>query len=125
MSRHNLFPDAHKDGQETRLARAWTLDYPLPVPARHRPLRCPCCGIGDLVLKDWKFHTRQRTGSKAPWRCDVRMKCMTCGHVPIFGVPVTEAYHSTATERGAFAHNRQWISWREGKRVLSEAGYFD
>lgn len=117
--RQMLFPDAHQDGQEGRAASAWCLDYPLPVPARHRPLRCPCCGIGDMVLKDWKFHERRRTGSRSPHRCDVRLKCMTCGHVPIFGLVVPAAYYTAAPTKGT------WISWRDGKQILTKAGYFE
>lgn len=122
MSRLDLFPDAHRDGQEARASSVWSLDYPLPVPARHRPLRCPCCGIGDMVLKDWRFHKQTSGGSKHPWRCDVRLKCCTCGHVPIFGLVIPRSYFE-AGNKGS--HRSGWIGWREGKERLAEAGYFE
>lgn len=118
MSRADLFPDAHRDGQDARIAAAWCLDYPLPVPARHRPLRCPVCGLGQMVLKDWRFHKVTQGGSKSPWRCDVRLKCLSCSYVPIFGITIPQALHDSAPKAG-------WIGWREGKAILAQAGYFD
>lgn len=122
MDRGCLFPDAWAEGRDDRVRVAWCLDYPLPMPAK--PLVCPVEG-GRLAVKDWKFHKRENVGSAAPWRCDVRMKCMRCGYVPQFGVAVPRAMYETAHGRFGLRASRTWLHWREGKRVLADAGYFE
>lgn len=107
-----MFPDQAPPGRDERIARFWSLDRPLPVPVTMPD--CPVCG-GLLVFKDWRFHARKNTGSTAPWRCDVRLKCIDCSHVPQFGVAVPEPYY-----RAGCTHSEQWIGWREGKRILGE-----
>lgn len=119
MSKAALFPDAHAEGIDHRVAEHWDLDWPLPVPRRGSPY-CPVCK-GRLVLKDWRFHKR-RTGGANPFRCDVRLKCISCSYVPIFGVPVPRPVYEAATD-GQMRPG--WIGWREGKQKLAEAGYFD
>lgn len=125
MNEH-MFPDAHADGVEERVEDHWDLGYPLPMPKFHRA--CPRCVAADrrmaverLVVKDWKFHQRN-TKSKHPYRVDVRLKCVDCSIVYIFGVRVPEAYW-----RKGYAVHRSggWINWREGKRLLAEAGFFE
>lgn len=91
----------------------WDTSGLLPVPRRR--LGCPFCG-GDLAVKDWKFHQRSNVGSKSPWRCDVRLKCMTCGHVPMFGVLVSEDMF----KKGVGRFGRSWIHWRTGQEALRE-----
>lgn len=119
--RAKIFPDAHRDGQDARIAQMWDLSWPLPVP--HVMPSCPGCVFppGRMVVKDWKFH-RQRTGSKAPWRCDVRLKCIDCSLVTIYGIAIPEAMWQTAQD--TFAKTNQWINWRQGKQILTEAGFF-
>lgn len=119
MNEH-LFPDAHTDGLVDRIEGHWDLDWPLPVP-RFDP-GCGYCGYA-MVLKDWKFHLRS-TGSKSPWRCDVRLKCLGCGCVPIYGVAVPGAYYEAAALLLGQRRMGSWINWREGKQVLSDAGFF-
>lgn len=110
--REALFPDAHASGVEERVAKVWDLSYPLPVP-RIQPV-CLCGGV--LVLKDWKFHERGKTGSAHPWRCDVRLKCVGCSVVTIYGVVIP---------KGMKRPQDGWISWREGREILSRAGFFE
>lgn len=126
MDREALFPDAWTDGKDERIAEHWDLSYPLPVP-RVVPL-CPMCGPftrggGRLVLKDWKFHKRTRTGSKFPWRCDVRLKCVDCSYVPIYGIAIPQQMWEHAYAH--YCQVNQWISWRKGKQVLIDAGYLE
>lgn len=120
MSRRELFPDAHRAGLDDRVAEAWDLDWPLPVP-RFDPVCANC--HERLVLKGWKFHVRN-TGSKSPYRCDVRLKCIGCSVVPIYGVPVSKAMYDAAAARNRRATS-SWIEWRTGKAWLAEAGFFD
>jgi hypothetical protein len=108
---YHLFPDAHAEGVAERVARAWDLSWPLPIP---KDQRCHCGGL--LVCKDWKFH-RRTTGTAHPWRCDVKLKCIDCSVVPIYGVVVPK--EMTPIRRG------EWISWREGKEILADAGFFE
>lgn len=125
MSREALFPDAHRQGMATRIAQAWDLSWPLPIP--RFAMRCPRCCFPEapLVIKDWKFHVRKDTGSKAPWRVDVRLKCMDCSIVLIFGVALDETTYEAARRAIPASLFRGWIHWREGKRVLAKAGFFD
>lgn len=120
MDRPSLFPDAHTEGLDDRVARSWDLSWVLPLPRFSAP--CAFCG-DEYVLKGWKFHLRQ-TGTKRPWRCDVRLKCLGCGHVPIFGVPLTEKQYEVGTAANRNSRSG-WIEWRQGQRILREAGYFD
>jgi hypothetical protein len=69
-----------------------------------------------MVLKDWKFH-RRTTSTAHPWRCDVKLKCIDCSVVPIYGVVVPK--EMTPIRRG------EWISWREGREILADAGFFE
>lgn len=116
--RERLFPDGWAEGRDDRVAIAWDLSRILPVPKIE--MACPVCTY-PMALKDWKFHERTRSGSKAPHRCDVRLKCMGCGYVPIFGVPVSQPYF----DRGSEEFGRGWITWRQGKAALAKAGFFD
>ena len=109
-----LFPDDLPPGAD-RARGVWDLDHLLPVPARR--LSCPVCA-GALAVKDWKFHNRKRVGSASPWRCDVRLKCMTCGYVPTFGVLVTQEMYQRATQTFTVG---QWIHWRAGRSAMEEA----
>lgn len=127
MSRAELFPDHHAADVAERVEAHWDLRYLLPMPTF--PRLC-VCAIGNpfptqtLVVKDWKFHDRNRTGTAHPWRCDVRLKCVACSLVLTYGVRVPADYHARALKqlpRGG----RDWISWREGRRLLAEAGYFE
>lgn len=120
MSRHELFPDAHRAGQDRRVEQAWDLRWPLPVP--RFDLICSTCHE-RLVLKGWKFHKRT-TGSKAPWRCDVRLKCIGCSVVPIYGVPISQEMFDAAVARNRRSTS-SWIEWRDGKAWLTEAGFFN
>lgn len=130
MSRADLFPDAHSEGRDDRVAACWDLDWPLPIP-RAPLLLCPCCSVGNpfptptLVLKDWKFHSRSDVGSKQPWRCDVRLKCVGCSAVLTYGVAVPRQTYDKA--RAAMPPGRlsSWLHWREGKQLLAEAGFFE
>lgn len=121
-SRESLFPGHWSEGRAERTEGMWDLSYPLPVP-RFRPT-CPICDSFPLMVKDWKFHTRVRTGSSSPWRCDVRMKCPGCSYVGAFGLAVGEDYYQPASAIHTPRLGRSY-SWREGRRLLSEAGYFD
>ncbi|HET9499498.1 MAG TPA: hypothetical protein VFO98_04495 [Marmoricola sp.] len=107
------FPDDHPGGPE-RVRTAWEVSGLLPTP--RRALGCPFCD-GVLAVKDWKFHRRTRVGSSSPWRCDVRMKCMTCGFVPTFGVLVTREVYQRATRQLGAGH---WIHWRAGREAMEE-----
>lgn len=120
-ARRTLFPDAWQVGLTPRAHDKWDLTFPLPVP-RFRPM-CQACGEFFLMIKDWKFHMRVRTGSDAPWRCDVRMKCPGCAFVVSFGVVVPGYYQQVSplyTPRLG-----RYVPWREGKQLLERAGYFD
>lgn len=121
-ARRSLFPDAWQTGRAARAVDKWDLTFPLPVP-RFRPV-CQACAEFPLMIKDWKFHMRDRTGSETPWRCDVRMKCPACAYVVSFGVVVTEDYYQQVSSLFTPRLGR-YVSWREGKRVLARAGYFD
>lgn len=120
--RDDLFPESWREGQQQRLDAMWDLSNPLPVP-RFQP-RCPVCACFPLMIKDWKFHTRVRTGSASPWRCDVRMKCPGCSYVAAFGIAVPEQYYQ-ATSAIHTPRLGRYVSWREGRRLLTEAGYLD
>lgn len=110
MDRHGLFPDAHAEGVADRVAAHWDLSWPLPVPARQPHCKCG----GQQVLKDWKFHNRAKTGSAHPWRCDVRLKCVDCSLVDIYGVVVPKEMKPPKDG---------WITWREGKQMLEAGGF--
>lgn len=114
MDRRELFPDAHAIGVEERVAKFWELGWPLPVP-KWQPSCAGCTGL--MVLKDWKFHNRARTGSTAPWRCDARLKCIECSVVTTHGVLVPKAM--TPIREG------EWITWREGRDILARARFFE
>lgn len=107
-----MFPDEFEEGVDERVTDHWDLDWPLPVP-RH-PRVCPHCG-SPMVLKDWKFHTRD-TGTTHPWRCDVRMKCIGCSFVPMYGVRIPQHMYDQAPRTG-------WINWRAGKKILAAGGF--
>lgn len=107
-----IFPDDYGPGDE-RTTTIWDLSGPLPIP-RHA-LSCWACG-GVLVVKDWKLHQRKNVGSTRPWRCDVRLKCMTCGLVPTFGVLVSEQMYRA----GVSAFGRGCIHWRVGRKAMEE-----
>lgn len=117
MDYASLFPDAYAEGAAERSATFWDTSWPLPVP-RWEP-SCVLCGE-RLILKDWRWHKRE-TGSRSPWRCDVRLKCVGCGWVPQCGVLVTEV-EWRAAERARLVG--RWVSWREGKGLLDDAGLF-
>jgi hypothetical protein len=111
--REQLFPDVHAADVSARVALFWDLDWPLPV-TREQQL-CAGCAFA-LILKDWKFH-RRTTDTAHPWRCDVRLKCTGCSEVRIYGVVVPK--EMTPIRRG------EWISWREGREILADAGFFE
>jgi hypothetical protein len=117
-----LFPDAWRAEQRQRLDEAWDFGYPLPVPRQE--LDCPVCHGFPLMLKDWRFHIRVHTGSDSPWRCDVRMKCPGCSFVAAFGLPVSQDYYQARSSLHSPRRGRSF-SWRQGRRVLAEAGYVD
>lgn len=132
MTREQLFPDAHTDGIDERVEAHWDLDWPLPVP--RFPRVCPCAIGGSyppaetLVVKDWKLHQRTDSGTTHPWRCDVRLKCVRCSLVQIYGVRIPRAYYEAAHAALPRRHHTSrpsWISWREGKALLAEAGFFE
>lgn len=100
----HLFPDFYADGLEDRVNKFWDLSKALPL-MRQLP---DCCG--PVVYKDWKFHSRARVGSRNPWRCDVRTKCLGCSQVRIYGVVVPA---EMVRDKG------QWIHWRTAKKLLS------
>lgn len=131
MSRADLFPDAHAEGRDDRIAACWNLDYPLPIPRGAGMRLCPGCSAGNpfpqpsLVVKDWKFFTRDKVGSKVPFRCDVRLKCVTCSLVLIYGVVIPEEMYEAAKAAIPPGRLSAWIHWREGKRLLAEAGFFE
>jgi hypothetical protein len=112
-----LFPDDHDGEALIRTQRVWDLSGPLPLPRYE--LRCPSCAIGHLAVKDWKFHSRSNVGSKHPWRCDTRLKCMTCGCVHIFGVVVPEEMF-TAMSKRLVTKSTSWIHWRAGRIIIEE-----
>jgi hypothetical protein len=106
-----MWPSDWAEGLEQRVAQNWDLAGPLPLPWPHMQA-CPFCA-GGLVMKEWKFHDRTNTGSRTPFRCDVRMKCTGCS----FGVAVPRDYYDRRPADG-------WIAWRSGKRIL-EKGRID
>ena len=121
-ARRTLFPDAWEDGLTARAQQKWDLTFSLPMP-RFRPT-CHACGEFFLMIKDWKFHMRVGTGSGAPWRCDVRMKCPGCAYVVNFGVVVPEDYYQRVSSLHTPRLGR-YVPWREGKQILERSGYFD
>lgn len=116
MDRERLFPDAHRDGLEERVAAFWNLDFVLPTPRVE--ISCLCGGV--FVLKDWLLH--ERKGKPKPFRCDVRTKCVGCSEVRLYGVWLPEGAYLRA--KTLFPRSA-WISWREGREALSGEGFFD
>lgn len=94
-----MVEDVHKV-----VARTWDVTGALPVLVR--PILCPFCHgpCPDAMMhaKSWRFHKRE-TGSKTPYRCDVVLKCHSCGYVASFGVVVPRESYDAAVEANGHA----------------------
>lgn len=100
MDPASVFPDHYRDGQQDRITAHWNLDHRLPVP--RKPIVCGQCG-GPMVLKQWWFHDRTKTGTSDPYRCSMEAKCVACSWVAVYGVRIPAATGQAHPDRGRAA----------------------
>lgn len=117
--RRAFFPNAHSAGTQARVTAFWDLDHPLPMPRRR--IDCGQCG-GFMIVKQWWFHDRTKTGTNSPYRCDVQTKCIDCSFVAVYGIAVPKTMW---IKRPTPLTKDKRIYWRQGVQVLEQAGYFD
>jgi hypothetical protein len=92
MEWKDLFPDASADDILSEVEKNWDLDLPLPVP-RFEPL-C-VCGNSEWHARLWLFWDRTAGGTvhhRIGHRCDMSLKCASCGQVVIWGLPLPDEW---------------------------------
>jgi hypothetical protein len=108
-----LFPDWTAEDVADAVAECWDLDGALPVP-KFTPT-CYACGITGVHARVWRFHERNapRPG-RFKYRCSVSVKCVGCGLVSTFGVPLSDADYRRFTG----GKRDRTVHWRDAKRLL-------
>lgn len=94
-----------------RVASRWdmTKRYPLPKFG----LRC-FCGSNEHLIRYYLFHQHSNAyPHRFRCRADVGMKCLYCGHIFVFGVPLTEQYWNQ------WGHKPGRVVWQEARDKLA------
>ncbi len=92
MEWKTLFPEATAEQIVDQIDTKWDLDLPLPVP-KFDPL-C-VCGSTAWHARMWLFWDRTADGvvsHRVGHRCDMSLKCNSCGQVVIWGVPLPDEW---------------------------------
>lgn len=85
--------DLTSDQIMERTLRHWDYSGPLPIPIGE--FTCFCGGT-DWHARYWLFHDyaiqRANRDHRFRYRCDVSLKCMDCGHTPVWGLVIPDEH---------------------------------
>ena len=96
----------------TSVNKVWDMSNDIiPVPKKELP--CSVCGSKTMTLRTAMYHNRETSPNK--FRCVVHFKCMTCSHIDIFGVVISDTMFFNAEKEFGL---RKKIDWRVIKKTL-------
>lgn len=79
-----------------------------------KPLKCPVCG-GKMVTHD--FHVFYHPETKIR-HADIHAKCLSCGYLATFGVPISEDEYKTLINSKLHAKTLTTVLLEEGFKQL-------
>lgn len=75
------------DDVEAAVLEVWDFSRTYPTVRPDAQVTCGMCN-GDLLVRWWRYFTKNQKGVSTPYRCDVSVKCCRCSALHTFGIVV-------------------------------------